>query len=268
MTATVKPVEGLSRIHDREEAARIATACYDALLALLESLDPEDWQQRTVCSAWDVADMVRHLLGAAKANASRREAVRQFVHGQRHRAAHDGNDLDAMNALQVADHRDLGPGELVAQLRRTAPDAVRTRMRFPRLLGGVPIPLSPAGDAPAGSPTRITVRQLYLVTYTRDVWLHRTDIARATGRELSLDPAVDGRLVEDVVAEWGDRHGRPFELVLTGPAGGTFRAGAGSPRTAPCIELDAVDFCWILSGRAEPPTDVPGHDLLTQRLVF
>jgi hypothetical protein len=36
-------------------------------------------------------------------------------------------------------------------------------------------------------------------------------------------------------------------LILTGPAGGTFVAGDGGEH----IELDAVELCRILSGRAE-----------------
>ncbi|MFA9563321.1 MAG: hypothetical protein ACERLM_01235, partial [Acidimicrobiales bacterium] len=57
-------------------------------------------------------------------------------------------------------------------------------------------------------------------------------------------------LVAEVAAEWARRHGRPHRLVLTGPAGGTFSSGDPDAET---IELDAVEFCRILSGRAEGP---------------
>jgi len=36
-----------------------------------------------------------------------------------------------------------------------------------------------------------------------------------------LTPDHDARIVADVVAEWAGRHGRPFTLHLTGPAGGS-----------------------------------------------
>ncbi|MDQ6724619.1 MAG: hypothetical protein M3066_00345, partial [Actinomycetota bacterium] len=42
------------------------------------------------------------------------------------------------------------------------------------------------------------------------------------GRELVLTADHDARIVADVVAEWSTRHGRPFFLTLTGPAGGEF----------------------------------------------
>lgn len=75
--------------------------------------------------------------------------------------------------------------------------------------------------------------------------MHRVDVSRATGRPLDLTTEHDGRIVADVVAEWARRHGRPFSLMLLGPAGGTFRAGEGGEE----LGLDAVDFCRTLSGR-------------------
>src|SRR2546430_1119880 len=75
------------------------------------------------------------------------------------------------------------------------------------------------------------------VIHTRDCWMHRIDISRATGRDLVLTPEHDGRFVADVVGEWARRHGEPFTLTLTGPAGGTYVAGDGGGH----IELDAVE---------------------------
>jgi hypothetical protein len=105
-----------------------------------------------------------------------------------------------------------------------------------------------------------TWRMGYLldVILTRDPWMHRVDIARATGRDLVLTPEHDGRIVADVVAEWARRHGRPFTLTLTGPAGGTFVAGNGGES----ITVDAVEFCRTLAGRAD------GSGLLTQEVPF
>ena len=103
-------------------------------------------------------------------------------------------------------------------------------------------------------------RMSYLldVILTRDPWMHRVDISRATGRDLVLTPEHDGRLVADVVAEWASRHGRPYRLRLTGPAGGTWSAGTDGPE----LELDAVEFCRIISGRGT------GTGLLTQQVPF
>jgi hypothetical protein len=96
------------------------------------------------------------------------------------------------------------------------------------------------------------------VCYTRDLWMHRMDIARATAREPVLTADHDGVLVADIAREWASRHGQPCSLTLTGPAGGSWQWGAG----APALELDAVEFCRILSGRA------PGEGLLATAVPF
>lgn len=81
--------------------------------------------------------------------------------------------------------------------------------------------------------------------YTRDAWMHRVDIARTTGRPLLLTADHDSRIVADVVEEWARAHGRPYSLVLTGPAGGSWAEGTGGG----AISMDAVEFCRVMSGR-------------------
>ena len=79
----------------------------------------------------------------------------------------------------------------------------------------------PFGDPIGWKP----VNYLLEVGFTRDVWAHRIDIHAAIGRPMELDPAHDGRLVADIVGEWAELHGEPFDLHLTGTAGGTFSQG-------------------------------------------
>lgn len=81
--------------------------------------------------------------------------------------------------------------------------------------------------------------------------MHRVDTARATGRDLVLTPEHDGRIVGDVVAEWARRHGQPFTLELTGPAGGSFSTGDDAGDGGDTTVMDAVEFCWVLAGRGE-----------------
>jgi hypothetical protein len=96
------------------------------------------------------------------------------------------------------------------------------------------------------------------VVLTRDTWMHRVDVTRAIGREPDLAADHDGVLIADVVAEWALRHGRPFDLHLTGPAGGRWSAGEDGPS----LELDAVEFCRIVSGRGA------GTGLLAEQVPF
>jgi len=79
------------------------------------------------------------------------------------------------------------------------------------------------------------------------VWMHRIDLARATGKTLDLDPGHDGRIVADLVAEWAGTHGEPFTLSLDGPAGGEYRSGTGGEH----VDMDAIEFGRILSGRGQ-----------------
>ena len=158
----------------------------------------------------------------------------------------------------MRDHAHLSPEERLATLRELAPAAVRARMRLPRLIRRMTMKLDEAGSLAPGSPTKLTFGEAVDVIYTRDVWMYRLDIARATDRPADLDATVDRRIVEDVVAEWAERHGRPVRLTLSGPAGGEFRQGEGGPH----LELDPVEFCRILSGRA------PADGVLTTRVLF
>ncbi|MDQ3897009.1 MAG: hypothetical protein M3326_07140, partial [Actinomycetota bacterium] len=145
------------------------------------------------------------------------------------------------------------PVQLTAALRAAAPHALAGRRGTTAEQRAEPFDPGPPF---AGRPW--TLGYLLDVIQTRDPWMHRVDIARATDAELVLTPDHDGRLVADVVADWARLHGRPFTLVLGGPAGGAFSSGDDGERH----EVDAVEFCRIVSGRGA------GTGLLTQEVPF
>lgn len=222
---------------------------YRRLDGLLAELADDEWRRPTDCSEWDVREMVAHLVGAAEAGASIRALVHQARLGRRLRPGADG--VDGMNAVQVRERADADPAHLRADLASTGARAVRRRSGVPAPLRALRIPFGPPlGTKPLG----------YLMDriYTRDAWMHRIDIARATGRTAELTAGHDGRIVADVVAEWAHAHDQPYRLTLTGPAGGSWSAGAGDEE----ITLDAVEFCRILSGRAS------GSGLLARSVPF
>ena len=113
----------------------------------------------------------------------------------------------------------------------------------------IPVPFGPPlGTAPIGYLTD--------VIYLRDMWMHRLDICRATGREMKLTPEHDGRIVALVMRDLGiklqDQLGeRWIRVELTGPAGGTFDFGRNSLPSA-TIQMDALDFNWLASERITP----------------
>jgi uncharacterized protein (TIGR03083 family) len=126
---------GLGQARPRDGAAEpLAAAAYDQLLALLDELSVEEWNAPTECPSWTVADMVGHLIGAAKAYASMREQMRQQAWGFSHREQFGGNAMDAYNELQIMDHRALTPPERITALRAVAGPSVRGPMRVPSAL--------------------------------------------------------------------------------------------------------------------------------------
>ena len=232
---TTMPVGTTRMRHD--DWMRAAAEEYRRLLELLGGLDEQDWAAPTDCTGWDVRAMVAHLVGAAEAAASIRETVRQLRIGRRLLPGADG--VDGMNEVQVRERADQPPARLLEDLADVAPRAVRARGRPPRPIRALRVPF--------GSP--LGTQRLDHLTgriYTRDQWLHRVDVCRATGRPVELTAEHDGRIVADVVAEWAELHRQPFILELAGPAGGRWEKGEGGPT----IALDAVEFCRILSCRA------------------
>jgi uncharacterized protein (TIGR03083 family) len=222
---------------------------YRRLGALLAELTDEEWRRPTDCTEWDVREMVAHLVGAAECTASVREMRRQQKRGRKLRPGEA--DVDGMNEVQVRERAATTPEQLRSDLADAGARGVRARRRLPAPLRALPIPFGPPlGTRPLG----------YLMgrIYTRDAWMHRVDICRATGRRLLLTADHDRRIVDDVVAEWAREHGRPYRLTLTGPAGGTWTSGADGEE----ITVDAVEFCRILSGRAE------GAGLLAHQVPF
>lgn len=250
-------IDQITPISHRTDAAAVARRAYDDLITLLETLQDDDWRAPTECPAWNVSDMVGHVIGNAESAASKREMLRQNLYGLRHAREHDGNAMDAYNALQVEEHAALTPDERVAALRTLTAGAVRGRMRTHAFLRAVSAPVKSNGSMVEGMPNKGNLGHLMDVIYTRDVFMHRIDISRAVGRELSPSEN-DRRIVEDAVGEWARRHQQPVEVVLTGPAGGKFVQGSGGPR----IEMDALELCRVLSGRA------PGGGLLETKIFF
>lgn len=259
MNDTYTLATDIPRIVPGREATILADAMYVRLIDELSALSTEEWSAPTECDPWTVADMVRHIVGAAKGHASLREMARQSRIGKRNKDRFDGNDMDAMNALQVDDHADLGPVALLEELKAVAPEAVAKRMSRPKLMHKIRIPMAAGGSTAEGMPSSLTLGHLLTVILTRDIFMHRIDIASATGRQVFIDADHEGRLIADVVAEWSDRHGAPFRLTLMGPAGGAYQQGTNGT----AIELDAIEFCRILSGRA---TAV--DPLLATRVLF
>jgi uncharacterized protein (TIGR03083 family) len=235
MTAPSKP---RAAALPRDTAMRLAATEYQRFADMLRALSPDDWARPTECPGWDVRAMASHALGMVEMAASIREQRRQ----PRLARSRGGVFIDALTALQVDERADMTPAQITGRYAARGPKAARARRRTPGFIRRR-VMLIPQQAGAHEEPW--TIGYLIDVILTRDPWMHRADIARATGAPHVLTADHDGVIVADVVAEWAARHGQPYTLHLTGPAGGSWASGDGGP----LIETDAVDFCRVLSGR-------------------
>jgi len=225
----------------RAEVEALARTEYERVAEQLRSLAPEDWEKPTDCPLWDVRAMAGHSTGMLSTFTGYRTLMREMSAATKSAKQAGSPIADALTAKQVADHAALSTSELIAKVDDVGPRAARWRATRPALFRRMPMKEEVAG-------AQETWRMGYLldVILTRDPWMHRVDIARATGRIIELTPEHDGRIIADVVSEWARRHGKPFTLTLTGPAGREYVSGENGEH----ITIAAVEFCRILSGRA------------------
>lgn len=246
---TITTVDGVGPM--TRPSPRLAEEETAQMVAVLRSLDESDWSKPTDCPAWDVRAVAGHVLGMTETFGS----LRRFAHDMRAAgpAAGDGDFIDGLTAIQVRDHAALTASELIEHLAIAGPRQARWRAGR-RLMRHIPMKQAMAD----GSTETWKAGYLFDTILTRDTWMHRVDVARATCRPMVLRPEHDGVLVADVVAEWARRHGKPFTLRLEGPAGGTYTHAGGGVE----IVIDAVEFCRTLSGRG------PAEGLLAQAVPF
>ena len=196
----------------RPTAMRLAETEYQRIADAVDALAPDGWTRPTDCTDWDVRQLVAHVSGMAKFASSPLEMARQMRAAKARQQ--DGQALvDAQTAVQVAERDHLGPDELRADLRRIGPRAASSRRRTPGFVRRV---LLPEPQVVNGAPEKWSLGYLTDVILTRDPWMHRLDIARATGQAPTLTADHDGVIVADVVLEWARRHGRPYRLDRDG----------------------------------------------------
>ena len=220
---------------DREEAMALAAEEVSGFVNILEALDERGWGAPTECRPWTVRDMAGHVLGNHEGLLSIRNRLRQLRDARRH----GGNLVDALSATQIGNRADRSRNQVIADLRAAGSASIVARRRVPRALRAMrtSVPMHTGKE-------RWSIAYLDDIIYTRDTWMHRIDICRALDVEPDLTVGHDDVIVADIVREWALRHRQSFQLKLTGTPGGVFGDGEGD-----VMELDAVEFCRLLSGR-------------------
>jgi uncharacterized protein (TIGR03083 family) len=239
---------------DREVAMTLAATEYDRVAAQLESLTDSQWALPTDCPGWDVRAIAGHNLGMTRMIMTVPELARQQMAAQSGAKKTGALMIDVLTALQVTKNADLSTAAVIAQMREFGPRAARRRRRMPMFIRNRTMP----GTQPVGDATeQWTFGFLFDIILTRDAFMHRLDISRATGTPMQSSAAHEGVIIDDVVREWAGRHGRPYTLTLSGTAGGDWSAGDGAGEHA---AMDAFDFCRSVSGRA-PATGLAAHQV-------
>lgn len=160
------------------------------------------------------------------------------------------SSLDAMNQKQVDIRRDRPTASLIAELHEGTARSIAARERLNFVSARVPLPVPPVGLMP--------LKTLLLRIFPRDMWIHRLDIADATGKPFETGnahtPTMVALAVEDA-ARFARKKDRALNLGLhlQGPAGGNCDIARGSgPRVE--LELTLEDFLRRTSGRITPET--------------
>jgi uncharacterized protein (TIGR03083 family) len=239
---------------DRPVAMRLAATEYGRVTALFEQLTPGQWAAPTECPGWDVRAMAGHMLGMAQMVASVPEMMRQQLGSAKRQKREGGLTIDALTALQVDKNAGLSHGEVVEAMRRTGARAARGRRRTPAVVRNRALPEE---QEVAGQKEWWTFGYLFDTILTRDPFMHRVDIARATGVPMTVTEDHEGRIIDDVVREWAERYGQDYVLELSGPGGGRWARAE-----APVVTMDALEFCRALSGRTA------GDGLLAVQVPF
>lgn len=248
MIATKPPsTDGIVRPRvPRPLSMRLAATEYDRMAAAIAALRPDDWSRPTACTAWDVRELACHMIGMAAMVATPWEMVRQQRKAAADAKAAGTDPLTATTALQVSERSDWSTDKIIASAQSIGPRAARGRRLTPRFIRNRPFADLQHVN---GRDEAWAIGFLSDVILTRDPWMHRMDLADATGTDPVLTADHDGAIVADVVAEWATRHDAAYDLILTGPAGGSWQRGDAGER----IEMDAIAFCRAVSGRGEAP---------------
>ncbi len=255
-TSNDDPVVRPALVHARailplshREAMGMATLELERFLALVTSLSEDAWEQPTACPRWNVRQMLAHVTGSAASWARWSEFKRQnSLKVQRPYRVSGLSFLDSLNQIQVNDRAAAPPAALIDELRTVGPRAIATRARLPVLLRALRVPLPALGLVPVGYLTDLI--------YTRDMWMHRLDLCRATGREMVMTPEHDGRIVSLVMRDVAKKltatlRNTSMVYHLSGGIDGTWQLGAKVP-PATTLHLDVVNFNLLASGRLTP----------------
>lgn len=221
-----------------DAAMAIAATEYERFVDQLLELDEHDWTMSTDCPDWDVRLVAIHVLSVCERASRVLSSLNSFRRARAEAKRVGLPPIDIVNAREIAQRADLSPTEVVERLGRAIAPVMERRKSLPRPIGAIRLPTTTGWE---------TLATIYDLVYTRDTWMHRIDIARASGRDPRVSTSHDGKIVGDLIAAWEKRHDDSLDLVLEGTAGGRYSINGGGRE----VRVGAVDFGRFLAGRTD-----------------
>lgn len=243
--STIVRAHDVARI-DHAHAVELLRPEVDATGALLGELSADEWLLPTECAGWTVRDIAAHVMGNAEITLDPDLMERRFQEGTARYP--ELYRLDALNEMAVDAGRDRQATELAGEFSRVWHRAVEALPDIPGSARGQTFDTGYPGVPP------IRLGYVVDVILVRDLWMHRVDICRATGRSFE-NHEHDRPVVEQALRDLDDGWTEPsLVLDLTGAVVGDWQLGAdGAVAT---VQVDAVDLMRNLSGRTDPEPEL------------
>jgi len=159
---------------------------WGAIAALLDGLEPAEWELPSECPGWTVRDVVAHMVGTERSLLGDPEPQRPSP-----APAHVRNPVGAGNEAWVAARRSTPGAEVGEEFQAV------TERRLSALRAWPPERFAEPGPSPVG----VVPYREFMNVRVMDCWVHEQDIRVATGRpghddgpaaRLSLDRLTSG----------------------------------------------------------------------------
>jgi uncharacterized protein (TIGR03083 family) len=212
-----------------------------ALGALLDELEPAEWNLPTALPGWTVKDCVSHITGS-----ERMMMGDPFPERDVSQLPHVRNPFGEIVELWVDERRDWSRADVHAEFLD------QTARRIPQLRAMTDDELKEITESPLGAMTQ----RDFLEVRVFDSWMHEQDIRRAVGRSGHLQgPVVDIAL---------DRIRMALGYVVGKKAG----APDGSTVVFSVPDGPTIDIAVRVDGRAQVVDDVPATPTVRITLPF
>ncbi len=244
-------------------------AAAQEFVALLETLNPEEWSSPTDLAGWDVHAVASHIAHVESMLAGLPQQQVDFEVPPHVRGAF-GQFMES----GVVARRQASPADLIAEIRES------TTSRHASLQAG---PAPDPHTIPDILPPGITWDfETLLNNRIVDVWMHQQDVRRAVGRHGNLDSASAAHTLQRLAASLGfvvgkkvgaapgtsvtfDLGGQPVGILVDEGGRGTFVKPAAQPDVF--ILMTAEEFILAAGGRRSVDVPVRGDHQLSARIL-